>query len=82
MLVTIESFNSEALLYRDYKNKCEISIDGNPIFNVFDGEPEDNDLSRNFNDVWLIDKLLEKAYLAGKNGESLKIEKVLVDEER
>ncbi len=81
MHVEMRSFDKETLRYTDYKNKCEIFIDDQLAFQVCDGEPEDNDLSRNFNDVWLIDKIIERAYQAGKRGEELKISKVLVGEE-
>lgn len=47
----------------------------------FDGEPEDNNLNRNFNDCYSIENLIKKAYEAGKNGEVLEIEKVINNDE-
>ena len=41
-----------------------------------DGEPEDNNLGRNFNSCYSIDRLIREAYEAGKNGEELIIEEV------
>lgn len=41
----------------------EISLD------FQEGEPEDNNLSRNFSDIYLISKLIRMAYDAGKRGE-------------
>lgn len=37
------------------------------------GEPEDNNMSRNFSDIFLIKDLIKIAYNAGKNGEELEI---------
>lgn len=53
----------------DYTGMMEIYIDGRREFTVYDGEPEDNNLSRNFNDCWSIPELMRKAYEAGRNGE-------------
>lgn len=40
------------------------------------GEPEDNSLGRNFNDVFYIEEAIRIAYEAGKNGEKLEVENV------
>ena len=45
-----------------------------------DGEPEDNNMSRNFSDIFLIKDLIKIAYNAGKNGEELKIIEKEIDE--
>lgn len=37
------------------------------------GEPEDNNISRNFSDIFLIKDLIKIAYNAGKYGEELEI---------
>lgn len=50
-----------------------IIVDGEKVFDVGDGEPEDNTLGRNFNDCFGIPDLLQKAYNAGKSGEQLEI---------
>lgn len=63
-----ESFDEESRL------SIEISIDGVKVFAVHDGEPEDNNLYRNFNDCVSITHMMEIAYNAGKAGESFKIE--------
>lgn len=57
-----------------------IEIDGKEHFCVCDGEPEDNNLYRNFNHCFRVLGLLKKAYEAGKNNEELNIESVQVDE--
>lgn len=46
-----------------------------------DGEPEDNSISRNFNDVFSIGNLLELAHEAGRTGEILEVENVEIDSE-
>jgi hypothetical protein len=45
--------------------------DKNMILSFYDGEPEDNNLGRNFNDVYLISEALQLAYEAGKRGEPI-----------
>jgi hypothetical protein len=59
----------------DYDNAYELRVDGKFIFSVFDGEPEDNNLSRNFSAIYNIPKFMEMAYNAGKNGEEFSIER-------
>ena len=48
-----------------------------------DSPPEDNTLKRNFQDIYKIEELIKKAYLAGKNDEELKVLKntILTEEE-
>jgi hypothetical protein len=58
----------------DWSDALEIFIDDKEVFSVGAGEPEDNILSRNFNDCYKIPNLLELAYNAGKNGEEFKVE--------
>ena len=45
-----------------------------------DGEPEDANLSRDFNDVYSIESLVQMAYDAGKAGAELKIISLTSDE--
>jgi len=52
----------------------EIHIDDKLELSFCDGEPEDNNMCRNFNDVYSIPDLLRKAYEAGKAGESFEVE--------
>lgn len=54
-------------------DQLEILIDGESVFSVMNAEVEDNTLGRNFSDCYDIPKLLERAYLAGKNGETFEI---------
>lgn len=48
---------------------CEIWIDGKKQFSVYDGEPEDSNLSRNFSSCFDIPFLMKQAWEAGKRGE-------------
>jgi len=58
----------------DYRNHLKIEIDGKTVFQASDGEPEDATLGRDFNDCYSVVDLMERAYEAGKNGESFEIE--------
>ena len=62
MKITIKSRSDKNYEECDYRNAIEISIDGKRVFEVADGEPEDSNLSRDFNDCWKIPELLESAY--------------------
>lgn len=55
-----------------------IAVDGVDLanFNWQQDCPEDNSLSRNFRDCFKIAELMEKAYLAGKNGEDFELSRV------
>jgi hypothetical protein len=57
-----------------------IKVDGEKKFEVSDGEPEDSNLCRDFNDCYLIPGLMQMAYEAGKRGESLEIERTEEDD--
>ncbi len=80
MKVRIEKPSEQVLIDRDYSYFLNIFINEEIVFSVHDGEPEDNNLSRNFSDCWGISDLLKKAFEAGKNNETLKIEEVKIDE--
>jgi hypothetical protein len=74
MKVTIESRKEELFEEYDYRDYLKIKFDGKVVFNVRDGEPEDSNLGRDFNDCWKISELLKLAYDAGKRGEPLDFE--------
>ena len=80
MIVEIISLTEEAIKERDYCDAIKIEIDGKAVFSVYDGEPEDNTLNRNFNDCRKINNLMQKAYDAGKAGHSFEIIYLKVDE--
>ena len=80
MRLTVISLTDEAIKKRDGSDTCVLEIDGEKVFQVSDGEPEDNNLSRNFNDVWQLQGILERVFKAGKEDEVLQIEREEVDE--
>lgn len=57
----------------------KIEIDGDLSFYVSDGEPEDNNLYRNFSSCYAIGHLLQKAYDAGKAGEEF--DHIIIDKD-
>lgn len=65
MKVKVISLTEEAIEERDYREAVVIEIDGEKVFEVRNGEPEDSNLSRDFSDVWKIPELMEKAFKAG-----------------
>lgn len=74
MKVEMLSRSEDQIEKHDYNDKVVITIDGQTVFTVQDGEPEDNYTYRNFNDVYDIPNLLRKAYEAGVNGEEFQLE--------
>lgn len=74
MKIKVISLTEEVLEKREYQDVVAIEVDGERKFRVCDGEPEDNNLSRNFSDVTYIPNLMKMAYEAGKKGEKLEIE--------
>ncbi len=61
-----------------WRSSLAIMIDGEEVFSVRDDEPEDSNLGRSFSDCYKIEGLLHKAYLAGKNGETLSISTIQI----
>lgn len=66
----VEVLSSEC----DYRDFVCIKIDGKIVASFADGEPEDNSLGRNFNDVHKIGELMKLAFEAGKNDDSFDYE--------
>lgn len=62
----------------DYRSHLEIIIDSEYVVDMCDGAPEDNTLSRNFNDAWNISSLMQRMYEAGKRGEKVTYESISV----
>lgn len=52
----------------------EIIIDGKREFCIREGEPEDMLMWRDLSDAYNVEGMLQRAYLAGKNGEEFSIE--------
>ena len=76
MKITKTIPSEQTLEDNDYQDSMSISIDGEKVFAAHDGEPEDNTLSRNFNDCYKIIDIIRKAYDAGKAGESIEFETI------
>lgn len=80
MKVEIYTLTKEEIERRDYRNALLIKINGKDEFEVYDGEPKDSNLYRNFSDCFRIEKLMELAYQAGKKGEEFNVDYLEVDE--
>ena len=80
MKIEIISLTEEGQERRDYRNILMIKVDGKQVFEVFDGEPEDANLARDFSDCWNIPKMLKAAHKAGLAGEKLEMERSEEDE--
>jgi hypothetical protein len=80
MNVVVTSLTEEAVEERDYCDIVEISVDGKKVAKFVDGEPEDNNMGRNFEDVYRVADLMKKAYWAGKNGEEFTLEENRLEE--
>lgn len=78
MDIKVIGLSDETLAENDFASYLQIEVDGKVSFAVYDGEPEDNNLSRNFNDCYNIKDLMQAAYEAGTRGEPFNIE--FVDE--
>jgi cupin superfamily acireductone dioxygenase involved in methionine salvage len=74
MLIEMLSRSENQLEQTEYNDKVVIIVNGKPMFEVHDGEVEDNYLYRNFQDVYSIPELMKMAYDAGQAGEELHIE--------
>lgn len=79
MKITIETYSEKACEERDYRGKFVLKIDDKRFMSIFDGEPEDANLGRDFSDVFSIPELIQRVYAAGKSGEPLEIEDVETD---
>ncbi|KKL45057.1 hypothetical protein LCGC14_2359510 [marine sediment metagenome] len=73
MIITQVSPTERELARRGYRDTVEIKIDGSTVLEFPDGEPEDNNMSRNFNDIYGIVNVLKQVHAAGVAGESLAV---------
>ena len=74
MRIKIVKRDEKYLERYDYRNFLRIEINDKKEFEVMDGEPEDSNLSRDFNDCLKIIDLMKMAFNAGKNGEKFELE--------
>jgi len=73
MKVEVFSRSEQSFYNYDYRDRLEISINGDVVFHVSDGEPKDANLSRDFNSCFDIPELMKLAYEAGKRGEDFTV---------
>ena len=73
MIITQVSLTEEEMERRDYRDALQIKIDGSIALQFHDGEPEDNNTGRNFNDIYSIIHVLKQVHAAGAAGESLAV---------
>lgn len=76
MKVLITTLTDEEVEERDYRDALSIKMNEDTVFTACDGEPEDNNLSRNFSDCYNIEDIIKRSFEAGKNGETLEIEHI------
>jgi len=79
MKVIQKTLSASALSETDYRESFEIEVDEKCIISILDGEPEDNNISRNFAGVFRITELMKMAFEAGVSGETFEIEEIEVD---
>lgn len=73
MIVEMTTRAEEFLDEYDYRDFVNIKVDGATVFDVHDGEPEDNNLGRNFSDCLDVTSLMKWAWQAGKDGDTFEI---------
>lgn len=81
MIVVTESPSDSLSEENDYQDFYRIFVDGKRVASFHDGEPEDNTLSRNFNDCFSIGSLMKRAWQAGKDGEEFTLEEKELSED-
>ena len=81
MVITETTLSKKGKKVWDYRSFLQIDIENSTIkLRFLDGEPEDANLYRDFNDVYRIINALRIAHEAGRNGEKLEIIHKEVDE--
>ena len=63
----------------DYRNALVITKNDKDILSFRDGEPEDSNLSRDFNGCYRIINLLEEFYKYGKEGKVVEFSSIEVE---
>ena len=80
MKVTETTFTDKGREEYDYCEYLRIDVDGKQELEFMDGEPEDANLRRDFNDCFSIVNLMRRAYEAGRAGEEFEYEIRQVDD--
>ena len=63
----------------DWRCHYHIEVNGKSKASFTDGEPEDANMGRDFNDIFSIIGLMRMAYEAGKNGEDFEYESEILE---
>ena len=74
MKVKVTKSSNKFMENHDYRSFFVVEVDGKTKVNFLNGEPEDANISRDFNGVYSIPGLMKSAHDAGKNGEDFSIE--------
>ena len=80
MIIEFISGSDKYLEENDWFQFYMIKIDGKVVFQVHDGETEDNIICRNFNDIYKLPNIFEKVVDAMKNNENIEIKSYRSDE--
>lgn len=78
MKVTVKK--QDGTQQNDYRHAYSIDVDDKQVVFFMDGEPEDANLNRDFNDVYNIPVLIAQAHTAGLRGEQLTLDVEEVEE--
>ena len=73
MNIKIQTLSPTGLENNDWHDIFRILVDNTERFFVFDGEPEDNMLARNFNDTQKLKQLFLDIYSAGSSHSGVSI---------
>lgn len=81
MEVTIKTRSDKEIEECEYRDKIEIYINRELVFEAHDDEPEDSNLSRSFSDCYNIPVLLKRAFEEGKErgGDFILVEEEIND---
>ena len=80
MQVKVITLSEKGFEDNEWQGWIKIVVDGERALSFSDGEPEDNNLGRNFNDVYNIAAMMRKAHASGRAGEEFSLENEKVDE--
>lgn len=77
MKITITTRGEDLRAEYDYRQRYQVKFDDEVVFDVSDGEPEDSNLSRDFNDVFGLPKIF--GMLVARTGTKEDVEVVQVE---
>lgn len=80
MKIKVTTWSDEMVSNNDYRGSLEIEVNGEKMFNFQDGEPEDANLGRDFNDCFNIVRAMKLAWQAGKDGEGFDVVEREIDD--